>query len=108
MSTTTFSKGLKDPSLLESRALVAGEWIGGGKSFAVKNPATGVELARVPDLGAADARRAIEAASTALPGWRKKTAKERAAILRRWHELMLANQEDLAQIMTAEQGKPLS
>jgi len=99
---------LKDSSLLESRALVAGEWIGGGKSFPVKNPATGVELARVPDLGAADARRAIEAAHAALPGWRRKTAKERAAILRKWHELMLANQEDLAQVMTAEQGKPLS
>jgi len=99
---------LRDPSLLESRALVGGEWIGAKKTFAVRNPATGAELAQVPDLGAAETHRAIEAASTALPGWRAKTAKERAAILRKWHELMLANQEDLAAIMTAEQGKPLA
>ncbi len=99
---------LKDPSLLESRALIGGEWVGGGKTFAVNNPATGAELAQVPSLDAAATRRAIEAASHALPGWRRKTAKERAAILRKWHELMLANQDDLAAIMTAEQGKPLS
>jgi len=99
---------LKDPTLLEGRALIGGEWVGSGKTFAVTNPATGAELAQVPDLDAAATRRAIEAASAALPAWRKKTAKERAAILRKWHELMLANQEDLAAIMTAEQGKPLS
>jgi succinate-semialdehyde dehydrogenase/glutarate-semialdehyde dehydrogenase len=99
---------LKDPSLLEARAPIGGEWLGGAKTFAVRNPATGAELAQVPDLDAAAARRAIDAAHAALPGWRRKTAKERAAILRKWHELMLANQEDLAAIMTAEQGKPLT
>jgi succinate-semialdehyde dehydrogenase/glutarate-semialdehyde dehydrogenase len=99
---------LKDPSLLEPRALIGGEWVAGAKTFAVRDPATGAELAQVPDLDAAAARRAIDAASAALPAWRKRTAKERATILRKWHELMLANQEDLAQIMTAEQGKPLA
>jgi succinate-semialdehyde dehydrogenase/glutarate-semialdehyde dehydrogenase len=111
--THTLKKGvrpllLSDASLLESRALIGGEWLGGGKTFAVRNPATGAELAQVPDLDAAATRRAIDAAHAALPAWRKRTAKERAAILRKWHELMLANQEDLAQIMTAEQGKPLA
>jgi succinate-semialdehyde dehydrogenase/glutarate-semialdehyde dehydrogenase len=99
---------LRDPTLLETRALIGGKWVGGGKTFAVRNPATGAELAQVPDLDAVATKRAIDAASQALPGWRKKTAKERAAILRKWHELMLANQEDLAAIMTAEQGKPLT
>jgi succinate-semialdehyde dehydrogenase/glutarate-semialdehyde dehydrogenase len=99
---------LGDASLLETRALIGGEWLGGAKTFAVRNPATGAELAQVPDLDAAAARRAIDAAHAALPAWRKRTAKERAAILRKWHELMLANQEDLAAIMTAEQGKPLA
>jgi succinate-semialdehyde dehydrogenase/glutarate-semialdehyde dehydrogenase len=99
---------LKDSSLLESRALIGGEWLRGDKTFAVRNPATGAELAQVPDLDATAARRAVDAAHAALPAWRARTAKERAAILRKWHELMLANQEDLAQIMTAEQGKPLA
>jgi succinate-semialdehyde dehydrogenase/glutarate-semialdehyde dehydrogenase len=99
---------LGDASLLETRALIGGEWLGGAKTFAVRNPATGAELAQVPDLDAAAARRAIDAAHAALPAWRKRTAKERAAVLRKWHELMLANQEDLAAIMTAEQGKPLA
>jgi succinate-semialdehyde dehydrogenase/glutarate-semialdehyde dehydrogenase len=98
---------LKDPSLLEPRALIGGEWLA-GTGIAVRNPATGAELAQVPSLDAAATRRAIDAAYAALPAWRGKTAKERAAILRKWHELMLANQEDLAQIMTAEQGKPLT
>jgi succinate-semialdehyde dehydrogenase/glutarate-semialdehyde dehydrogenase len=98
---------LKDSSLLEPRVLIGGEWLRGEKTFAVRNPATGAELAQVADLDAAATRRAIDAAHAALPAWRKRTAKERAAILRQWHELMLANQEDLAQIMTAEQGKPL-
>ncbi len=99
---------LKDPTLLESRALIGGEWVSAAQTITVRNPATGMELARVPSLDAAATRRAIDAASAALPGWRKKTAKERAAVLRKWHELMLANQDDLAAIMTAEQGKPLS
>ncbi len=99
---------LRDPTLLESRALIGGEWVSAAQTITVRNPATGVELAKVPSLDAAATRRAIDAASAALPGWRKKTAKERAAVLRKWHELMLANQDDLAAIMTAEQGKPLS
>ena len=99
---------LKDSSLLESRALIGGEWLASDKTIGVRNPATGAELARVPDLDAAATRRAIEAARDALPTWRRKTAKERAAILRKWHDLMMANQEDLAAIMTAEQGKPLA
>ncbi len=99
---------LKDPSLLECRALIGGQWVRGDKTFAVRNPATGAQLALVPSLDATATRNAIDAADQALPGWRKKTARERAAVLRKWHELMLANQDDLAAIMTAEQGKPLS
>jgi succinate-semialdehyde dehydrogenase/glutarate-semialdehyde dehydrogenase len=101
---------LRSPSplkLLESRALIGGEWIA-GQGITVRNPATGAVLAQVPSLDAAATRRAIDAAYAALPGWRAQTAKARAAILRKWHELMLANQEDLAQVMTAEQGKPLA
>src|SRR5262249_40876340 len=77
-------------------------------SFPVVNPATGAVLGSVPDMGAAETRRAIEAAERAWPAWREKTAKERATILRKWFELMMAAQEDLAQILTAEQGKPLA
>jgi succinate-semialdehyde dehydrogenase/glutarate-semialdehyde dehydrogenase len=100
---------LKDPSLLRDRCYVDGAWIGadGGGTFAVRNPADGAQLAQVPDCRAAEARRAIDAASAAWPGWRARLAKERAGILRRWFQLILDNQEDLAQIMTAEQGKPL-
>ena len=79
-----------------------------GATRDVINPATGEKLGTVPNMGAAETRRAIEAAAAALPAWAKKTAQERAVILRRWHDLMLANQEDLARIMTAEQGKPLA
>jgi succinate-semialdehyde dehydrogenase / glutarate-semialdehyde dehydrogenase len=101
---------LKDPSLLRERCLVGGEWIAAadGASFAVRNPATGAELARVPRLDAAATRRAIESAQAAFADWRQRTAKERAAILRRWHELILAHQDDLAALMTAEQGKPVA
>src|SRR5262249_39109833 len=74
----------------------------------VENPANGEKLGTVPRMGAAETRRAIEAADRALPAWRAKTAKERAHILRKWYDLMMANQEDLAQLMTAEQGKPLT
>ena len=100
---------LKDPSLLRDRCYVDGAWIGadGGGTFAVRNPADGAQLAQVPDCRAAEARRAIDAACAAWPGWRARLAKERAGILRRWFQLILDNQEDLAQIMTAEQGKPL-
>ncbi len=99
---------LKDPKLFRTQCYVDGEWVGGARTFAVRNPASGAQLAAVPDLGAEETRRAIDAAERAWPAWRAKTAKERAAILRKWFELMMANQEDLAQILTAEQGKPLA
>ncbi len=101
---------LKDPKLFRELCYVDGKWIGapGGKIIPVVNPATGEAIGSVPDLGAAETREAIEAADRAWPAWRTKTAKERAAILRKWFELMMANQEDLAQILTAEQGKPLA
>jgi succinate-semialdehyde dehydrogenase/glutarate-semialdehyde dehydrogenase len=101
---------LQDPALLRSQAYVAGEWAAAqnGATRDVLNPASGQKLGTVPNMGTAETRRAIEAAAAALPAWAKKTAQERAVILRRWYELMLANQEDLARIMTAEQGKPLA
>ena len=94
--------------MLREQCYVAGEWIGATTTFAVTNPATGALLAQVPRLGAAETRRAIEAAHQAWPAWRRLTAKQRAAVLRRWFELLLAHQNDLAAIMTAEQGKPLA
>ena len=99
---------LKDPKLFRQQCYIDGEWIGSSKTFAVVNPATGATLGAVPDLGAAETRRAIDAAERAWPAWRAKTAKERSALLRKWYELMMASQEDLAQILTAEQGKPLA
>jgi succinate-semialdehyde dehydrogenase/glutarate-semialdehyde dehydrogenase len=100
---------LKDPALLKTCAYIGGAWTdAGGRFFAVTNPATGRILAEVADCGEVEARAAIAAAAGAFPAWRKKTAKERAQILRRWFELIMANQEDLAQLMTAEQGKPLA
>jgi succinate-semialdehyde dehydrogenase/glutarate-semialdehyde dehydrogenase len=101
---------LKDPTLLRTQAFVNGEWVNAasGATHPVLNPATRDRLGTVPDMGAAETRRAIEAAAAALPGWARLTAKERGAILRRWYDLMMANQDDLALIMTAEQGKPLS
>jgi succinate-semialdehyde dehydrogenase / glutarate-semialdehyde dehydrogenase len=99
---------LKDPKLFRTQCYIDGEWLDGKKTFAIINPANGARLAEVPDLGAAETRRAIEAAERAWPAWRAKTAKERAATLRKWFELMMAAQEDLAQILTAEQGKPLA
>ncbi len=101
---------LTDPQLLRSDAYVDGGWTraGAGGTFPVTNPATGETLAEVANLEAADARAAIEAAAAALPAWSAKTAKERAAVLRAWFGLIMAAQEDLAQIMTAEQGKPLA
>ncbi|HEY3598668.1 MAG TPA: NAD-dependent succinate-semialdehyde dehydrogenase [Paraburkholderia sp.] len=103
-------KQLKDPALFKTRAYIDGEWSAGADSqdFAVLNPADNSEIARVPNLAAADAKRAIAAAHAALPAWRAKTGKERAAILRRWYDLIVANADDLAAIMTAEQGKPLA
>ncbi len=101
---------LKDPSLLRTKAFLAGEWQGAASNatFEVRNPATGQVLATVPKMGAAETRRAIEAANAAWAGWRAQPAKARAAILRKWYELMLENADDLALIMTAEQGKPLA
>jgi succinate-semialdehyde dehydrogenase/glutarate-semialdehyde dehydrogenase len=89
-------------------ALIDGEWVTSSKTFPVTDPATGAEVATVPDLGAKDAKRAIDAAARALPAWSAKTAKERAAILKRWFDLVTAETESLAQLMTTEQGKPLA
>jgi succinate-semialdehyde dehydrogenase/glutarate-semialdehyde dehydrogenase len=99
---------LKDPTLFREHCYIEGEWVGAARTLNVVNPATGSVLGTVPNMGAEEARRAIHAAERAWPAWRAKTAKERSAILRRLYELMMANQEDLAQIMTAEQGKPLT
>ena len=98
---------LKDPSLLKTDALVGGQWVEGSARFDVHDPATGLKLADVANLGAADAEAAIAAADKAWPAWREKTAKERANLLRKWYDLLMANQDDLGRIMTAEQGKPL-
>jgi succinate-semialdehyde dehydrogenase/glutarate-semialdehyde dehydrogenase len=101
---------LKDPTLLKTRAYIAGEWQGAdhGATFEVTNPATGASIATVPLMGTAETRRAIEAANAAWPAWRALTAKQRATILRKWHDLMLDNADDLALILTTEQGKPLA
>src|SRR3982750_2088169 len=99
---------LKDGKLFREQCYLDGQWVGAAKTQSVVNPATGGILGTVPDLGAAETKRAIEAAERALPEWRRKTAKERAVVLRKWFDLMMANQEDLAQLMTAEQGKPLA
>jgi succinate-semialdehyde dehydrogenase/glutarate-semialdehyde dehydrogenase len=101
---------LKDPTLLRQQCYVDGAWIDadGGGTAKVSNPATGEVIGTVPNLGAAETRRAIEAAAKAFPAWAAKTAKERATILKRWNDLLLANVDDLAVLMTAEQGKPLA
>jgi succinate-semialdehyde dehydrogenase/glutarate-semialdehyde dehydrogenase len=98
---------LKDPTLLKTDALINGEWIKGSSRFDVLDPATGHKLADVANLGPADAEKAIAAANAAWPAWRTKTAKERSILLRKWYDLIMANQDDLGRIMTAEQGKPL-
>ena len=101
---------LSDPTLLKSMAYIDGEWrpATNGSSFTVKNPATGEVIADVTDLGAAETRAAIAAAQQAMISWRQQPAKERSAILRRWFNLIMDNQEDLARLMTAEQGKVLA
>ena len=101
---------LKDPSLFRQQCYINGQWADAdsGKTIDVTNPATGEVLGTIPNMGTAETRRAIEAASAAWAGWRKKTAKDRANILRKLFNLMLENQEDLAVLMTAEQGKPLA
>ncbi|HTM60413.1 MAG TPA: NADP-dependent succinate-semialdehyde dehydrogenase [Burkholderiales bacterium] len=104
------SLSLKDSKLFREQCYIDGQWLDAEsrKNVPVHNPATGAVLGSVPDMGTTETKRAIEAADRAWPAWRAKTAKERAAILRKWFDLMMANQEDLAQIMTAEQGKPLA
>jgi succinate-semialdehyde dehydrogenase/glutarate-semialdehyde dehydrogenase len=101
---------LKDPTLFRQANYLDGKWVGAdsGQTIVVKNPATGEAVGEVPNMGAAETRRAIQAANAAYPAWRGLLAKERGAILRRLSDLMLANADDLAVIMTAEQGKPLS
>src|SRR6202162_3617346 len=104
------SLSLNDPDLLRQQAYIDGRWCGAdnGKSFPVTDPATGELLAQVPDMQATETRRAIEAAKAAWPDWRRKTAKDRAVLLRNWYDLMMANVDDLARIMTAAPGKPLA
>ncbi|MDI6747538.1 MAG: NAD-dependent succinate-semialdehyde dehydrogenase [Rhodocyclaceae bacterium] len=101
---------LRDPQLLRNQAFIAGAWTAAdsGAIVAVTNPATGATLATVPDMGVAETRRAINAANAAWPAWRALTAKQRGAILRSWHDLIVANADDLALLMTSEQGKPLA
>lgn len=99
---------LKDPTLLKTDGLVNGQWVAGASRFDVLDPATGHKLADVANLGPKDAEAAIAAANAAWPAWKAKTAKERSIILRKWFDLLMANQEDLGRILTAEQGKPFA
>ena len=98
---------LADASLLKNQCFINGSWVGEAVD-AVTNPATGAILAKVPNYGAKDTQEAVAAASEAFKTWSKRPAKERSALLRKWFELIIANKEDVAQIMTAEQGKPLA
>ncbi len=109
-SVTNLRDLLKDPSLLASKAYVAGEWVGAddGTTFPVVNPARGDVIAEVPNLGRAETARAIAAANAAMKDWAARPAKERAVILRKWFDLMMANQDDLGTILCAEMGKPLA
>jgi succinate-semialdehyde dehydrogenase/glutarate-semialdehyde dehydrogenase len=99
---------LNDPSLLKTDALINGQWVQGASRFDVHDPATGKKLVDVANLGPQDAQAAIDAANAAWPAWRNKTGKERSLILRKWFDLLMANQEDLGRLMTAEQGKPFA
>src|SRR5260221_1574273 len=107
MPIATSGVQLRDSNLFRQACYVDGAWVTGRATIDVDNPATGDIIGTVPRLGAVETRSAIDAAARAFPAWRKKTAKERAAVMRRWFDLMMANQEDLAQLMTAEQGKPI-
>jgi len=107
-SKTSALASLEDASLLKTQALINGEWVAGKSSFAVNDPATGAHLADVANLGEAECEAAIAAANNAWVGWRAKTAKERGAIMLRWQQLLIKHADDLARIMTAEQGKPLA
>ncbi|NHQ83956.1 NADP-dependent succinate-semialdehyde dehydrogenase [Chromobacterium vaccinii] len=101
---------LQDPKLLRQQCYLNGQWLDAdsGQSISVQNPATGETVGQVPKMGAAEAERAVAAAARAFPAWKAKSAKERAAILRRWFDLIIAHQQDLAVILTSEQGKPLA
>ena len=106
-SASSLRDRLKDPSLLRDRCYIDGAWIG-TPANPVTNPVNGVELAKVPKMSTAEASQAVEAAERAFPAWAKLTAKQRSNILRKWFDLIIANREDLALILTSEQGKPLS
>jgi succinate-semialdehyde dehydrogenase/glutarate-semialdehyde dehydrogenase len=110
MSTITSEAMLTDGLLFRQACYIGGAWVEarGGERIGVDNPATGEIIGAVPGLGAAETRHAIDSAARAFPVWRKRTARERAAVLRRWFELVMSNQEDLARLMTLEQGKPLA
>ena len=110
LPTTPSRIALTDPRLFREQCYIDGAWVGAGSGGAidVDNPATGETIGTVPRLGRTETRAAIDAAARAFPAWRRKTAKERAAVMRRWFDLMMANQEDLARLMTTEQGKPLA
>jgi succinate-semialdehyde dehydrogenase/glutarate-semialdehyde dehydrogenase len=105
---TTFS--LQDQDLFRHQAYIGGHWCDAdnGATLDVNNPATGEILGTIPLMGTAETRRAIEVAKTAWVDWRRKPAKDRSVLLRKWHDLILANIEDLGKLMTAEQGKPLA
>ena len=106
-SAPSLRERLKDPSLLRDRCYIDGAWIG-TPANPVTNPVNGVELAKVPKMSTAEATQAVEAAERAFPAWAKLTAKQRSNILRKWFDLIIANREDLALILTSEQGKPLA
>ncbi|WP_343614545.1 NAD-dependent succinate-semialdehyde dehydrogenase [Novosphingobium sp.] len=99
---------LQQPQLLREQAFVGGQWVGGGQQLAVTNPADGSLVAHVPNLGSGETRAAVDAAVPAQAAWARQTGKARGAVLRRWGDLMMTHQEDLARLMTAEQGKPLA
>src|SRR5689334_12474727 len=101
---------LNDPALFREKCYINGQWVAAdsGEIIPVTNPATGAIIGSIPRMGSSETRRAIEAANAAWPAWRAMTAAERSVILRRLFELLLANQDDLAMLMTAEQGKPLA
>src|SRR5258707_5450145 len=106
-TTPSLRDRLKDPSLLREQCYIDGAWTG-TPANPVTNPVNGVELAKVPKMSTAEATAAVEAAQRAFPAWARLTAKQRSNILRKWFDLIIANREDLALILTSEQGKPLS
>src|SRR6516225_8640632 len=106
-ATQTLRDRLKDPSLLRDHCYIDGAWVG-TPARPVTNPANGAELGKVPIMSTAETTQAVEAAERAFPTWAKLTAKQRSNLLRKWFELIAANREDLALILTSEQGKPLT